>query len=180
MLCVLITWLFGHCTITPVSTEKVLYGRSFSMIFKGVRGMSVHCQKNHGWLISHLSFRTKELFTTWYTVSGRQRINPNVFLRPYDLFYWKKNTVSESTRQTWLQKLTLFRRSLTLFTGILLHHVWLGWSSLSLPILSRPLLSTDCLSFPTPEGLGPPSPPSHRNIFNIFHFIIHFLKCTNP
>jgi hypothetical protein len=49
-------------------------------------------------------------------------------------------------------------KSLTLFGPILLHHVWLARSSSSLPMLSLPSLSTDCLSFPPPGGPGPPSP----------------------
>ncbi len=53
----------------------------------------------------------------------------------------------------------LFRRLLTLFMPILLHHVQLCWSSSSLPMLSPPLLGTDCLSFPSTGGLGPPLIP---------------------
>jgi hypothetical protein len=54
----------------------------------------------------------------------------------------------------------LFRKPLTLFAPILLHHARLFRSSSSLPMLSLPLLSTDCLSFLPLGGPGPPSPPS--------------------
>ncbi len=55
----------------------------------------------------------------------------------------------------------LFRKNpLTLFTPVLLYHIRLARSFLSLPMLSLPSLSTDCLSFPPPGGPGPPSPPS--------------------
>ncbi len=43
--------------------------------------------------------------------------------------------------------------------SILLHHARLVWSSLSLPMLSLPSLSTDCLSFLFPGGPGRPLTP---------------------
>ncbi len=48
---------------------------------------------------------------------------------------------------------SLEEKLLTLFAPILLHHVRLARSSLSLPMLSLPSLSTDCLT---------PSPPSPK------------------
>jgi hypothetical protein len=39
-----------------------------------------------------------------------------------------------------VHKFNLFRRLLTLFAPILIHHVQLGWSSSSFPMLSLPLL----------------------------------------
>jgi hypothetical protein len=56
-------------------------------------------------------------------------------------------------------KVNLIRRLLTLFALILLHHIGLGWSSSSFPMLSLPLLGTDCLSFPLSGGLGPALAP---------------------
>jgi hypothetical protein len=57
-------------------------------------------------------------------------------------------------------KFNSVRRLFTLFALILFHHVRLGWFSLSSPMMSLPLLGTDCLSFPLSGGPGPPSPPS--------------------
>jgi hypothetical protein len=59
-----------------------------------------------------------------------------------------------------MTKFNLIRRLLTLITLILLHHVRFDWSSLSVPMLSLPLLGIDCLSFPLSGGTGPPSLPS--------------------
>jgi hypothetical protein len=56
----------------------------------------------------------------------------------------------------------LFRKLLTLSAPILLHHVLLARSSSSLPMLSLPSLSNNCLSFLPPGGPGPPSPPSPK------------------
>jgi hypothetical protein len=95
----------------------------------------------------------------WCIVAGRQRINANGFLISYDLFSWKKKHSVRINSAIIVTKFNFFRRPLTLFAPILLHHVWLDWSSSSLPMLSLPSLSTDCLSFLPPGGSGPPSPP---------------------
>ncbi len=102
------------------------------------------------------------LFATWCTAAGRQSINANGFLTSYDLFSWKKKTQYQNqfSNHNYMIPPILFRRLLTLLAPILLHHVWLVWSSSSLPMLSLPTLSTDCLSFPPLGGPGPPSPPS--------------------
>ncbi len=74
-------------------------------------------------------------------------------------FLERKNNNQNQKLSGNVHKFNLFRRLLTLFTPILIHHVQLGWSSSSFPMLSLPLLGTDCLSFPLSGGLGPPSPP---------------------
>jgi hypothetical protein len=61
-----------------------------------------------------------------------------------------------------LTKFNLIKRLLTLFAPILLHHVRLGWSSPFFPMLSLPLLGTDCLSLPFLEGRARPRPPHPR------------------
>jgi hypothetical protein len=101
------------------------------------------------------------LFATWCTAAGRQRINANGFSTPYDYSPERKTQCqNQFSNHNYIIPSILFRKSLCLFMPILLHHVWLVRSCSSLPMLSLPLLSTDCLSFLPPEGRGPPSPPS--------------------
>jgi hypothetical protein len=112
----------------------------------------------------------KTLFVTRCTVVGGQRINANEFLTPYDLFSLSKTQCqNQFSNHNYIIPSLLFRKPLTLFAPTLLHHVRLVCSSSSLPMLSLPSQSTDCLSFPPPGGPGPlrPPPPSWPNFLQV-------------
>ncbi len=62
------------------------------------------------------------VLATWCTVAGRQRINANGFLTPYDLISWKKehNVQNRFDNHNYVIPSILFRKPLTLFAPILL------------------------------------------------------------
>ncbi len=103
------------------------------------------------------------MFATWCTATRRQRINANGFNTMWFILLKQK---------TWYQKqlgnhnyiyyviILSCEKLLTLFALILLHHLRLTRSSLSLPMLPLSSLSTDCLSFLPPGGRALPHPLS--------------------
>jgi hypothetical protein len=110
---------------------------------------------------------------------GRQRINANGFLTPYDLFERKTQYPNPFSNHKCIITPILFRKLLTLFAPILLHHSRLLRSSSSLPMLFLPMLSTDYLSFPAPGELGPPSPPFFFPIKLFIHFSYLYIGITS-
>ncbi len=94
------------------------------------------------------------------TAMSRQRITANGFNAIWFILLKERNNNQNQEPVVTFTKFNLIRRLFTLFAPILLHHVQLNWSSSSFPVLSRPLLGIDSLSFPLSGGPGPPSPPS--------------------
>jgi hypothetical protein len=146
-----------HCTFFILMQFNSFPFVQSNMLLKWIVSIKFQFLKQYCLILVRLLFNY--LFRTWCSAADRQRINANGFLTPYDLFSWKKEQQSDWNLNAYVTKINLVGRLVTLFAPILLHHVRLGWSFSSSPMLSLPLLETDCLSFHLSGGPGSPLPP---------------------